>query len=352
MIQLLTGDVIEQLKKLPDEHVQLCVTSPPYFSQRSYGVDGQIGLEESLDKYVEKMVEVFREVRRVLRKDGIIYINIGDSYATSVGKFGRHDTTWDCSPQHKPGSFKAKAGVPAKNLLGVPWRVALAMQQDRWILRTDIIWDRPSRIPEGDIKDRPLRNHEYIFLMAKSTNYYYDRDAKTTLERFPSLLELDARYHWSVWKIVQNSGSDKCCGKCLNIFSLQEYGRMAKDPKTQERICRTCGSVVWDAHAAPYPENLVAPCILAGTSDKGACKNCGTCWIRDGKNWKKNCKCSTEETKACIVLDPFSGSGTTGVVSIKLGRDYIGVDLNKDYVRLSKERMKKVMMVSGSDVDA
>jgi DNA modification methylase len=420
MVRLMMGDVDEVLSEhIPDESIQMVVTSPPYWGLRDYGVDGQIGHEPTVQAYVERLVKTFGEVRRVLRGDGTFWLNLGDSFSTTDGSFGRSDpksqksNAFKLGQYYRTGKFSASSGLPPKNLLLVPYRVASAMQADGWTLRQDIIWHRQSCLPEP-VKDRPSSVHEHLFLFAKSQHYYYDKQASGTLDRFPDLLEKDGNYQRSVWVGTSGSSGMNFCKTCFRTYHADEYKRLAHAGKfgthdasqnkaqglyraealaihhaselkmcglyekraqskrdafvgkqrhwktgaeaapllhnRQPKVCSSCGGCDWEGHAAPYPEKLVAPCIMSGTSDKGACVNCGTCWIRDGKSWKKNCSCKTNEVRPCVVLDCFNGSGTTGVVAMRLGRSYLGIDLSPMYTGAAYERLARVAKMRGIEL--
>jgi DNA modification methylase len=373
VVKLMMGEVVEMLQRLPDQSVQMAVTSPPYFCVRDYGIEGQIGHEPTVEAYVERLVEVFRELRRVLRDDGTFWLNVGDSFSTTDGSYGRSDpksqksNAFKLGQYYRTGKIKSTSGLPAKNLVGVPWRVAFALQADGWGLRQDIIWSKVSCLPEP-VKDRPSSTHEHMFLFFKSPRYYYDKKATGELGSF-KLLENGTKYQNSVWNLSSGSSGINVCKGCNRLYHPDEYKRLASDgnfgthdasqrkasqkllqsegnPRSA-KICSHCGGTEWEAHAAPFPQKLVAPCIMAGTSDKGACVNCGTCWIRDGKGWKKNCECKTNEVRPCIVLDCFSGSGTTGVVALRLGRSYLGIDLSPAYTGAAYERLARVAKVRG-----
>lgn len=383
MVKLLMGDVNEMLQRLPDRSVQTAVTSPPYWGLRTYGVDGQIGHEATVEAYVERMVGVFREVRRVLRDDGTFWLNIGDSFSTTDGAYGRSDpksqksNAYKLGQYYRTGKIKATSGLPPKNLVMVPFRLALGLQADGWIVRQDIIWNKSSCLPEPT-KDRPSNVHEHMFLLAKSQRYYYDKKATGVLESFGLLSK--AKHQNSVWTIPSGSSGMNFCKKCLRTYHPEEYKRLGsvtviakpdnkhrsperyqdgyragfENPSKPEaraaKVCATCGASEWEAHAAPFPQRLVAPCIMAGTSEKGACVNCGTCWVRNGDGWKKGCQCKTNEVRPCVVLDPFSGSGTTGVVALRLGRSYLGIDLSPVYTGAAYERLARVAKLRGLEL--
>lgn len=302
---ILIGDCIERMKDLPDGSVQTCVTSPPYFGLRDYGVDGQIGVERTPDEYVAKLVDVFREVRRVLRDDGTLWLNLGDSYAATTGGAGNKPSAkstlnWGRSPGNKYAQcndegrrFKLMPGVPAKNLLGIPWRVAFALQADGWVLRQDIIWHKPNPIPES-VRDRCTKAHEYIFLLSKRPRYYFDADA---------IKEPSAQPHRAGRLERSFSTSDPKA-------SLRRDGRTVRTERNRRSVWTFSTRPYKGAHFAVFPPDLIEPCILAGS--------------RPGDT----------------VLDPFNGSGTTGYVAIKHGRRYVGIELNPDYLELTRERIE------------
>lgn len=369
MIKFLEGDVIDCLKSLPDESVHCCVTSPPYWGLRDYGIDGQLGLEETPDEYVANMVEVFREVKRVLRSDGTLWLNLGDSYASSAKESGGHNPKQD-------SNRGSRTGLKPKDLVGIPWRVALALQADGWWLRSDIIWSKTNPMPES-VTDRPTCAHEYVFLLTKSERYFYDREA--IKEDCVSGDPTSPRGSRGVIN-TPNSGLRKqdALGKNTYTGFNDRYRPLAKRNKRD----------VWtipiqpfpDAHFAVFPEALVEPCILAGTSEKGCCPKCGAPWERitekktvphpnrwsktnDGKQttmngftqggnlgvaqvsstigWQPTCSCDTGEVIPCTTLDPFGGSGTVAKVSRDFGRDSIYIDLNSEYVQMAMNRVGK-----------
>jgi len=278
---ILSGDAAACLRKLDADSVHCCVTSPPYFNLRDYGAPGQLGREATPKEYVGKLAEVFREVRRVLRPDGTLWLNIGDSY-TSGGR--------------KTGDFDAKP----KDLIGIPWMLAFALRSDGWYLRQDIIWRKPNAMPES-VRDRCTKSHEYIFLLSKSERYYFDAAAI----REKALESSRARY-----KSAFNCGKKELIGRGRGSVSPNSPGMREFTGYRNKRS-------VWDintagyrgAHFAVFPEKLVEPCVLAGCPQSG------------------------------IVLDPFMGSGTTGVVAKRLGRGFIGIDINTDYCIMAIKRI-------------
>ncbi len=354
---ILNGDVIDCLRSLPDACVQCVVTSPPYWGLRDYGVEGQIGLEPTPEAYVEKMVEVFREVRRVLRDDGTLWLNLGDSYNGSGGAGGDYAPCGLKTGQPKYPGRRISALKP-KDLVGIPWRVAFALQADGWYLRSDIIWHKPNPMPES-VRDRPTKSHEHVFLLSKQARYFYDADAVREAQ------------NWA-------GGAGN-----RNYRAGSENGREAEgqgnkpNPAGRNRrdVWRIATQPMPEAHFATFPEALVEPCIKAGTSERGACPKCGAPWRRvtergenTGKNgrydasettlrndaakhsgrigetpvytvgWQPSCTCGCEETIPCVVLDPFAGSGTVNLVAHGLGRSSVGIELSGEYIDIIKSR--------------
>ncbi len=301
MNKIIQGDCIEGLKTLADGSVNTCVTSPPYFGLRNYGMDGQIGLEGTPDEYVARLIAVFREVRRVLRDDGTLWLNLGDSYAgnNSLVSSGRAGY----GAEREAVVNRVFPGVKAKDLIGIPWRVALALQADGWWLRQDIIWSKPNPMPES-VTDRCTKAHEYIFLLSKQGRYYFDSDA----------MKEDA-----VGGQTGKAASFKREGsKREQTIPGQGYGthRPDRDDVFYGGEIRNKRSV-WTVPVAPYagshfatfPPELIRPCILAGAPRGG------------------------------LVLDPFMGSGTVGAVAKEEGRDYVGTELNPEYIVLAEQRI-------------
>lgn len=326
---ILTGNAVEILKGIETESINCCITSPPYYNLRDYGVDGQIGLETSPDEYISKLTGVFREVRRVLKKDGTLWVVIGDSYAGSgKGKNDTHTTNKGNKGSKNnsalQGNFRS-AEIKPKDLIGIPWLLAFALRNDGWYLRQDIIWQKPNAMPES-VKDRCTRSHEYIFLLSKSRKYYYDSEAISE----PITGSSTKRY---LQNIEAQKGSDRQPGKTngkmkavLPRFGGEKYADGSKENRTKSGntyipALRRNKRDVWTistasfkgAHFAVFPEKLIEPCVLAG------CPNGGT------------------------VLDPFCGSGTTGVVAVKNGREFIGIELNPEYVTIASERMESTL---------
>lgn len=294
------GDCMEILRDLPEGLVDCCVTSPPYWRMRDYGVEGQIGLEE-LNVYIEKMVQVFREVRRVLRDDGTLWLNLGDTYIQ--GGRGGGDGWEHSASKGVLRATPAASGVRYKNLVGVPWRVALALQDDGWNLRSDIIWHKPNAMPES-VKSRPTKAHEYIFLMSKSQSYYYDAEAiqeNVTGNAHPRGTGRNSKAMRNATGSRQNAS-----------FSSAISGLVER--RNKRSVWTVATSPYKGAHFATYPPELIKPCILAGSRPGG------------------------------IVLDPFFGSGTTGRVAEDMGRRWLGIELNEEYRTLIEERTAQTGM--------
>ena len=325
-IRILEGDCLASLRTLPDGIAQTCVTSPPYYGLRDYGHAGQIGLEETPDAYVARLVDVFREVRRVLRDDGTLWLNLGDSYARAGGEGG-------CGPNAQVGNntqsgerrrmLVPPAGYKPKDLLGIPWMVAFALRADGWWLRKDIIWAKPNPMPES-VTDRPTSSHEHVFLMAKSARYFYDAAAV----RQPLA---DASYSRLAQDVDSQAGSARANGGPKTNGTMKavrfggnkgqgEHGNAARrasgnewEPKTETANARDVWTIATQpysgAHFAVMPPDLAERCIKAGSKPGDT------------------------------VLDPFGGAGTTGLVADRLGRGAILCELNPEYARLARERI-------------
>jgi DNA modification methylase len=305
MDKIFIGDSLTILRSLQSNSVQTCVTSPPYFGLRDYGMKGQLGLEDTPAAYVQKLVELFREVRRVLRDDGTLWLNLGDSYA--AGGNGGHGAKQHSNRGTRALAGKAKKapnGLKPKDLVGIPWRVGFALQADGWYLRQDIIWAKPNPMPES-VTDRCTKAHEYIFLLSKSPKYYYDAAAIKTKWK-PNASDIRRSLE----------GSPKYNGKHKNGYNgnTTDGGVIGNALKgANKRSVWTVSTRPYrGAHFATFPPDLITPCILAGAPNDG------------------------------VVLDPFFGSGTTGAVAKSLGRQYIGIELNPAYVTLARERLAAV----------
>lgn len=337
-MNIFTGDALEVLRNLPSGCCRTCVTSPPYYGLRDYGISAQIGQEPTPREYIVKLVEAFREVRRVLRDDGTLWVNIGDSYAAqrggtyqpaetlAVGASGKMPDGTKVNrgrgAGYNPTRNASAIGLKHKDLIGIPWMLAFALRDDGWYLRQDIIWAKPNPMPES-VKDRCTKSHEYIFLLSKMPHYYYDSESISE----PIAGSSTKRY---MQNIESQNGSNRQPGKtngnmkaALPRFGGTKYGGyMREEARTKSGnlyipTLRRNKRDVWSvstarfkgAHFATFPEELVRPCILAG-SEPGD-----------------------------IVLDPFAGSGTTGVVAVQEGRDFIGIDLNPEYVKMAETRI-------------
>ncbi len=426
---VLHGDCRRTLATLPEKSVQCVVTSPPYWALRSYLPKDhpdkalEIGREATPQEYVATMVGVFRQLWRVLRDDGTVWLNLGDSYAAS-GMGGNGPDSPFQKQQTNRGTLAvnnpriAPAGFKPKDLIGIPWRVALALQEDGWYLRSDIIWAKPNCMPEG-VTDRPTRSHEYIFLLTKSERYFYDY----TSIKEPCIYDVNgngtAHRKARVFENNKSFPTEERNGLRAGEFkdSKQFNGKHADkqrghsqrhagfndrwDKMTLEEQCTGTRNKrdVWfispalykGAHFATFPPELIKPCILAGTSEKGCCPACGAPWKRivekgapdeahrqacgadalggyEGKStknhaahgvqdasavkarilegmrerittgWKPTCACVSESVIPCTVLDPFGGSGTTGAVALELGRAAILCELNDAYLPLIHQR--------------
>ena len=328
------GNVLDRLKGLKDRSVQCVVTSPPYYGLRNYNIDGQLGLEDTPEEYVKNLVKVFREVRRVLKDDGTVWLNLGDSYASSpTGSLGNNtgtiangkgQATQDASLGRPT---KIVSGLKPKDLVGIPWRAALALQADGWYLRQDIIWHKPNPMPES-IKDRCTKAHEYIFLLSKSAKYFYDADAIKTPLKDESMRRLmqDIENQKGSGTPSKSNGNMKAVGgkdwqSNMAGSGLKIKGHKGYFDKDGNPICGPMANrkSVWEintqpykgAHFATFPPKLPELCIKAGSSEGD------------------------------VVLDPFFGSGTTGWIAQRLGRKWIGIELNPEYIKIAEKRFKQ-----------
>lgn len=332
-ITILTGCCLSLLANMPEQSVHACVTSPPYFGLRDYSVQGQIGLEQTPDEYVATMVRVFREVRRVLRDDGTLWLNIGDSYASA----------WACNRRNVIGSGSLENGkrearpnrlvngLKEKDLIGIPWRLAFALQQDGWYLRCDVIWNKPNPMPES-VTDRPTRCHEYLFLLTKSERYAYDAEAirepaeHSSIKRWQQNIDAQEgssranggkKTNGNMKSVGGPGRSDKQRGHSRRHEGFNERwdgltkSEQAKFGRNKRSVWTVATKPFSEAHFATYPPELIEPCILAG------CPAGGT------------------------VLDPFFGAGTTGLVADRHGRHCLGIELNPDYVKIAEKRLRK-----------
>lgn len=306
MEKIYCGDALKRLRTIGTESVNTCVTSPPYYNLRDYGTIGQIGTEDSPEEYIDKLVEVFREVRRVLRADGTLWLNIGDSYAT------RSRANPPTNTRNSKG-HTAKwlpAGYKYKDLMGIPWLLAFALRADGWYLRQDIIWHKTNAMPES-VRDRCTKAHEYIFLLSKSSRYYFNAAAISV----PIAESSTKRYQPGKANGKMKASPPRFGGEKYGSDQSEESRTKSGKPyvPTLRRNKRSVWSIATAqfkaAHYATFPEKLVEPCILAGCPEGGT------------------------------VLDPFAGSGTTGVVSKRLRRNFVGVEINPEYWQLAMDRI-------------
>ncbi len=345
--RILTGDAIATLRTLPNGIADCCVTSPPYWGLRDYGVDGQIGLERTPDEFVAKIVDVFREVRRVLRDDGTLWLNLGDCYATGAGAVGdcpgggEQGARWrgdasrvldsyrrdrePCVPTgfatntKDPKSAKALGpltqpnrmpipGLKPKDLVGIPWRVAFALQADGWFLRADIIWSKPNPMPES-VKDRPTKSHEYLFLLSKSERYAYDADAIA-----------EPSQGGASGNVARKLGGAHDNGRTNTHLGSSVPWEDTDGTRNARSVWTIPVQPFSGAHFATFPRELAERCVKAGSKQGG------------------------------VVLDPFFGAGTTGLAARAHGRDYLGIELNPAYVAIAEERLgARLPLFSTSD---
>jgi len=322
---IINGDALEVLKTIPDQSFHCVVTSPPFWGLRDYGVVGQMGLEGSPEEYIEKMVVLFREVCRVLRDDGTLWLNIGDSYAGGGGycigspsnissKTGKYFSNSGVATKGR----KPAGNIKAKDLVGIPWMLAFALRADGWYLRQDIIWSKPNPMPES-VTDRCTRSHEYIFMLSKKGKYWYDAKAIRTPAVEHSLNPSHFSDGSKTEHLIKQRGlkKDKQRGHSRRHAGFNE--KLDSMIVAEQRALGANRRSVWqistagypEAHFATFPEEIPALCIKAGCPPGG------------------------------LVLDTFFGSGTTGVVAKKLGRHYLGIELNPGYVEIANNRLKK-----------
>ncbi|KKN69391.1 hypothetical protein LCGC14_0441180 [marine sediment metagenome] len=333
--ELRQGDVLAELGRMEDNSVHCVVTSPPYWGLRDYGVKGQIGLEETIEEYIAKIVEVFEQVRRVLRPDGTLWLNLGDSYAGS----------W-CGNSMRPGGGSQRPGLPGfqpldarvpprngyipkglkrKDLMGIPWRIAFSLQGAGWWLRSDIIWSKPNPMPES-VTDRPTRAHEYLFLLTKAERYYYNADAiREPLSPATKIRITQPTFDRQTGGPKDNGTGNRSHRKALRNLHAKHEDENGKWRWNGSEFHTVPDSsigankrTVWEipthpytgGHFATFPEKLVRPCVLAGCPDEG------------------------------LVMDPFAGSGTVGIVALDLGRRFVGIELKPEYSQMAAKRLR------------
>jgi DNA modification methylase len=378
-VRLIQGDCRDVLKTLPSESVHCVVTSPPYWGLRDYDVDGQIGLEPTLYEWLANIVEVFREVKRVLRSDGTLWLNCGDAYACAPNGRKVVDITDDDRAFRDKPLSTVGGGLKPKDLIGLPWRVAFALQSDAWWLRSDCIWHKPSAMPES-VSDRPSRDHEYLFLLAKSGKYFYDQDA--IRERTGNEM---SKEEYSI-ALGSRSPAERNADGILRVHAghgKHDGCRSHPNGRSKRTVWTIPSQPTKDGHYASFPEKLVVPCILASTSERGCCPHCLAPWervteesgayqahwapgtqrkqkalspcrvtgggvmetgmvkIHTTTGWRPTCHCeyTEDDLVPATILDPFVGSGTVCKVATDLGRRSIGIELSQKYIdKIAKRR--------------
>jgi DNA modification methylase len=380
MITLLQGNCLDKIQELDDNSIDCVVSSPPYFGLRDYGVEGQFGLEETLEEYIEKTVLLFEELRRVLKPQGTVWWNVGDSYNNKPA--GNKDLKKSSGlPNTKENLHKRKDNISKilvknlkeKDLMMIPNRVAIALQDDGWWIRSEIIWHKPNPMPES-VKDRPTSCHEKIWLITKNKKYYYDADA--IREPVKEISKKRIEYG------LKHKHPDNI-GVAIPPVNTKRMGERFLNPlgKNKRNVWTITTKPCKEAHFATFPKDLIEPCIKAGCPEK-VCVECGKPYMKkyerkdNNKNYiqvkgnntpniskggvrltekgttphfnpphikflefNKDCKCETEKYKSGIVLDPFGGSGTTGIVSKHLNRKAILIELNEEYIAIAKKRI-------------
>ncbi len=392
--QILVGDAAEQLRRIPANSVHAVVTSPPYYGMRDYQAQGQLGLEATVEAFIERTVEVFRQVRRVLRRDGTCWVNMGDTYAAKkasrrIDGTGKRSSDPEDKFNHCPPGFKDK------DLMLLPARLAIALHADGWWIRRDVIWHKPNPTPES-ADDRPTSCHEYLFMLTKRQDYYYDRiaveEAASESERTRRVAQA-LRGHKATYTLrrdAQDFQPKPGATGCARSAEARQFLAI-KGTRNRRSVWKIATHRYRGAHSATFPEKLVEPCIKASTSEKGACGLCGAPWTRilrpaeeyravllenlgrnhgassggealvhgrrgfamSGKKnlradyqttgWRKACGCELGGTVPAIVLDPFMGSGTTAAVALKLGRQFIGIEISEEYATIARKRIEPLL---------
>ena len=306
---ILFGDALLELKKIPIESIDIIITSPPYWGLRDYGAPGQLGLEKTPEQYVDKMVKIFREAKRVLKNEGTLWLNLGDSYVSGKSRYSSGAQTLSGKTRGEPVNgnkpdLRHHKFLKDKDLAGIPWRVAFALQADGWYIRQDIIWHKPNPMPES-VTDRCTKSHEYIFLMSKSPKYYF--------ETIKEKANYDGRKQEKMRGSSKYTDKKIVPGNTPHTFASRGHVRWQTVGGEKMRNKRSVWTVpnqpLREAHFATFPEALIEPIVLAGCPKGG------------------------------IVLDLFMGSGTVAVVAKKLDRNYIGVEINPEYIKIAKRRL-------------
>lgn len=387
--EIKTGDCIGVMKTMPDECVDTIITSPPYWGLRDYGAEGQIGLEETPEEYVQRLVEVFREARRILKPHGTLWLNLGDSYVgggrgSAYSKDGTIQKSYiDAGVQYGAPTGKIE-GLKPKDLVGIPWRVAFALQADGWWLRQDIVWAKPNCMPES-VTDRCTKSHEYVFMLTKSKHYYFDHEAIKEPTKGGASTKRPAKEQTFRYGDDESWAVEGDRDRIMKAKGIAEA-------RTKDYAKRNKRSVWWvspkpfkEAHFAVFPIELIEPMVLAGSSAKGCCADCGapherivnterpvtrSVKARDvpGQNkhgsfgkerfddpiktstvgWQPTCECDADIVPS-VVFDPFGGSGTTVVTALKHGRKAIISELNEDYVEIARNRIEGFRREVGID---
>ena len=369
MIKFLQGNCIDKIKELDDNSIDCVVSSPPYFGLRDYGVDGQFGLEKTYQDYLTNTVKVFETFKPKLKDTATIWWNVGDSY--SSGK--RTSTTNQSLRGNKDYGVTrtpVQQGIKEKDLLMIPNRVAIALQDAGWYIRSEIIWHKPNPMPES-VRDRPTSCHEKIWLITKSKKYYYDADAIREPVAKGTITRLSEK------NLKNQKGSNRGNGGMRSNGNMKPVGNM--ETKNKRNVWTVTTKPCKEAHFATFPKDLIEPCIKAGCPEK-VCVKCGTPYVRNLKiiftperktrdnmvnvipgrdkptrmnsknmeslikkdlGFKKDCNCKTDEFKSGVVLDPFGGSGTTGIVSALNNRNAILIELNPEYIKIAEDRINK-----------
>ena len=319
---LICGNAVDTLKEFKDNTFHMAVTSPPYWQQRDYNVEGQLGQESDPEEYISNLVAICEEVKRVLRKDGTFWLNIGDGYCSKAIK---------------------KLNLKPKDLVGIPWMFALAMRNQGWYLRSDIIWEKENPMPDST-KSRPSKSYEHLFLFSKSDKYFYDWYAIAESQREISIRRAKSKNNVKLRKdfekdnyAISGKSQDKAYEKMRKKI---EAGEDIKRNKRDVWLIATSSEKV--DHFAAYSWKLINPCILAGSSSGGCCPKCKTPWnrIKETIEWEPACNCGEKEAEPCLVLDPFNGSGTTAKVCRQAHRKYVGIDINKEYIKETRDALE------------